>query len=61
MRWRFSPNQAEVSPLGVATSLEAHAECVLCPGFRELFGVTKDVWSGTDGATPDLADLLGEA
>ena len=37
------PNHAKVSPLGVATSVDAQAECVFCPGFRELPGGS---WSG---------------
>ena len=28
---------------------------------NSLVAPVHDVWSGTEGATPDLADLLGEA
>ena len=38
-----STNRAEVSPLGVATPLDAHVECVLRPGIRKLLGGS---WSG---------------
>ena len=36
-RGRFSQS-CGVSPLGLATSVDAHAVCALCPGFRELPG-----------------------
>ena len=43
---RSTPNHSEVSPLVVETSVDAHAECVLRPGFRELADAPgQDVWS----------------
>ena len=53
-----SPCPSLVRASGVATPVNAHVGGFMCAGVPQFSGATL---SGTDGPTPDLADLFGEA